>query len=323
MKKIISLLLVLSIISSVLTGCQLGADNGEDNKEESNEPISLAGKSIIFIGNSYTHYGNVVIRKEQSVRSQYARSFDAGYFYQLCKGNGAEVNVTNWCYGGHTLSHLFEVCSADRGCDGVIHKDDIINKYYDYVVIQGTDRSQSVSELLDTCEMVMDFFREDNPDVKFVFLVPEQAHTAEYLWLPGVKELENKGVTVVDWGKLVYDLINGNVSVPNATQSYNKNSFIVCKSETDGYHPNILTGYITALMTYCAITGESAVGQDYSFCDDTNISDSFDFDRFKRWYYTYQNPTTNFVEIFESPSDMEGIQELIDRCIEEKAYLKY
>ena len=42
---------------------------------------------------------------------------------------------------------------------------------------------------------------------------------------------------------------------------------------------NMLTGYITTLMVYCAVTGESAVGQDYSFCNDRALNSAFDFSR--------------------------------------------
>lgn len=299
---------------ATFTGC-----SAKTNKE----PVSLDGKKIMFIGNSFTHYGNVVIKKDQTIQSQEERSNDQGYFYQICKKNGAEVSVTNWCYGGHDLSSLFEVCKANRGCDGVIHKDDIVDKNFDYVVMQQGSLANNSTDFLEKCELVMNFFREANPDVKFVFLVHEQAHTKGAVWIPQVKELEKKGVTIVDWGKLVYDLINGNVKVPNATQEYNKNSFIVCKSKEDGYHPNILTGYITALMTYCAITGESAVGQDYSFCNDSSIHPYFNFLRFRSTYYTYKKATTNFAEIFDSQSDMEGIQKLIDKYLAKKTYLKY
>lgn len=97
----------------------------------------------------------------------------------------------------------------------------------------------------------------------------------------------------------------------------------MCKSATDGYHPNILTGYITALMTYCAITGKSAVGQDYAFCSDATIDTNYDFSRFIRFYYSYGNAVTNFPAVFDSESDMLGIQKLIDKYIADKPYLEY
>ena len=161
----------------------------------------------------------------------------------------------------------------------------------------------------------MDIFREANPDVKFIFHVPHNPYEKNFDWLSNLKALSQKGMLIVEWGELVSDLISGGATVPGGTQIYNRNSFIVCKSATDGYHPNVLTGYITTLMLYCASTGESAVGQDYSFCGDTSININFSFADFIKTYYTYDNATTNLVEIFSSPEDMLGIQQLIDKYL--------
>ena len=169
----------------------------------------------------------------------------------------------------------------------------------------------------------MDIFKEANPDVKFVLLVARRIHEKNLRWLSGLKTLEGQGVIIVDWGKIVDDVIKGKTQVPGAALSYNQNSFIVCKSASDGYHPNMLTGYITSLMTYCAITGEKAEGQDYSFCGNTKVNSNFRFSSFISSYYTYKGATTNFVQIFESENDMRGIQQLIDRYLEEKAYMNY
>ena len=64
-------------------------------------------------------------------------------------------------------------------------------------------------------------------------------------------------------------------------------------------------------MTYCAITGESAVGQEYSFCDDNTIQPSFGFEKYRNRFYVYA-PETNFIEVFRSDADMKGLQQLID-----------
>ena len=80
-----------------------------------------------------------------------------------------------------------------------------------------------------------------------------------------------------------------------------------------------IAGYITTLMTYCAITGKSAVGQTYDFAETTWRS----FSEFKNKYYTYNGATTNYPEIFKSESDMKGLQTLIDQYLEEKAYREY
>ena len=74
-------------------------------------------------------------------------------------------------------------------------------------------------------------------------------------------------------------------------------------------------------MLYCALTGESAVGQDYSFCSNGNLNDRFDFNAYIKSYYL--KDTTNFPEIFNTPSDMLGIQEIIDEYLETKPYRNY
>jgi len=333
MKKALSLFLVCLLILSLFAGCaddsaQKGkADSltamsstvpqsSEQPQSEEEKPVHmLDGKKIIFIGNSYTYYGKTVLEKNQTVLTQDRRNNDHGYFYQLCKQNGAEVSVTNWTFGAHDFTCLFEKCTANRGCDGVDHASYLVDRNYDYVVMQQGNASANIPDFIDKCDMVMNIFKEANPNVKFVFLVQSQAHINSYAWLPELDTLRQKGVTVVDWGALVYDIMNGAVAVPGGSQTYNKNSFIVCKSAADGYHPNMLSGYITTLMTYCAITGESAVGQSYDYCNDTSINGAFNFDHFCETYYCYDNATTNFPDVFASPADMKGIQTLADQYL--------
>lgn len=168
----------------------------------------------------------------------------------------------------------------------------------------------------------MRIFQEVNPNVKFVFLVQHRVHSNPHKWRSSIKDLENAGITVVDWGALVYDIMTGTTAVPGATQAYDQNSFIISKSESDGFHPNMLTGYITALMTYCAITGESAQGQPYSFGESDVLFGTAAVAAFRSKYYTY-NPMTNFDVILRSDSDMAGIQKLIDQYLSEKAYRNY
>lgn len=325
MKKLICMLLAVVVCLSIFTGCQKNdtvKDNEQENvvqnEQEEKEPHMLDGKKIIFIGNSFTYYGETVMEKTQSVLEQSKRMNDDGFFYQLCKANGAEVEVTNWTFGGHSLEDLFGGnCQADRGCDGVDHNSYLTDKQYDYVVLQEGTRGKDNTDILESCRPIMELFKEANPDVKFIFLVHHNVHRSQYAWIPTIKNLENENVTVVDWGALVCDIMYYNTRVPNGKIEYSPSSFIISKSESDGFHPNPLTGYITTLMTYCAITGESAVGQDYSF-----VEDKVTFSTFKNRYYTY-NPETNFDQVFQSESDMKGIQTLIDQYLEAKAYRNY
>ena len=69
-------------------------------------------------------------------------------------------------------------------------------------------------------------------------------------------------------------------------------------------------------MTYCAITGEKAEGQDYSFCGNKEINSNFDFELFKEKQYLFETKT-NFIEIFNSPADMLGLQQLMDQYLAE------
>lgn len=288
-------------------------------------PHMLDGKKIIFIGNSYTYYGNAVLTNARSQLTQAERVNNRGYFYQICRLNGAKnVNVTNWTFGGHSLDDLFTTCAADRGCNGVDHKSYLTDRNYDYVFIQehGNEYDETREEFLGRIDTVLEFFREGNPDTKFFFFAQRRIFEKNAPWLSAIKELPAKGITVVEWGALVHDIIAKKISVPGATMSYNQNSFIVRQSASDGYHPNLLTGYITAQMAYCAITGESAVGQRYDFCMNSALSASFDAKKHVAKYYK-DGATTNMEEIFRSPEDMKGLQTLMDQYLASHYYKEY
>ena len=55
----------------------------------------------------------------------------------------------------------------------------------------------------------------------------------------------------------------------------------------------------------------------------TNVNSHFSFESFISIYYTYNGATTNFDQILRSENDMRGIQQLIDRYLEEKGYMNY
>ena len=84
----------------------------------------LSGKKILFIGNSYTYYGNAVMHKGYSVLTQEARSGDQGWFYQLCKAKGINHLIyTGFCVnacltmspcGMYDMSRRGVICSVVR-----------------------------------------------------------------------------------------------------------------------------------------------------------------------------------------------------------------
>ena len=287
----------------------------------------MNGKKILFIGDSFIFYGQAVLRISSKYLKQEDRVNDKGYFYQLCKANGEDVSVTNFTFGGHGLTSFCSgCCNTEKVCKGVDHLSYLTDRNYDYVIISGERKGDPTTEcFLNNIQILVEMFKKENPNVKFVYLCSSGAHNVSVIRsfpvniLNNLKTIEEWGFTIVDWGKLVADIITGDVTVPGAKEAYNKNSFAVCRTEIDGFHPNQLAGYLTALMTYCAITGKSAVGQPYDFAETTWRT----FDEFKALYYTYNGATTNYPEIFKSESDMKGLQTLIDQYLEEKSYRDY
>ena len=286
----------------------------------------LDGKRFIFIGNSYTYYGRCVLPKPVSNFSQVERNNDKGYFYQIAKANGADVKVTNWTYGSHSLEDTFGGnCTRKTTCAGRDHAADLANRYYDYVMIQ--ERSSGFGDFLGSVDTIMAFFREANPNVKFFLLVPIRPYEVNKTdckeFLANLKKVEEKGVTVVNWGKICYDVYKGTTAVPEGQLEYDRNSFIISQSEADGYHQNLLAGYITALMTWCAITGDSAVGQEYLFTGDPTVNKAFNFTTYKSTYYKYGKVVSNFDKALQSETEVLGFQKLIDQYLAAKEHLTY
>lgn len=327
MKRIAAMLLATACLLGLLSACGTPATPPTPS-EPVPQTVSLDGKKVLFVGCSYTYYGGVVQKKDYVITSQELRSNDQGYFYQLCKANGADVSVTNWCYGGHDLTDLFDgYCDANNTDKGHDHLADLTDRWFDYVVLQEINVSGAwtAQDYYNNVKGIMDVFREANPEVKFLYVIHDGVYTGNYsqAWRDSVALIEQEGAVIVDWGTLVWDVINGTAAVPGATQSYNKSSFIVSQSAKDGYHPNLLSGYLSALMTYCAITGESAVGQNYDFCINFPLNDSyFNLQSFSIAYYWWNDPATeaderkcNIEQVFHSPEDMKGLQQLADEYL--------
>ena len=328
MKKLLCLLLSLILLLSMV------ACGGEEAKETAKptteatttttEPAfvrptgkeALQGKKIIFIGNSYTFWGQTVLFKDQDVLTQAERSYDHGYFYQLCKKNGIEVAVTNWTFGGHDLTAMFgQPCNkGDEKCQDEYHEYYLQDNYFDYVCIQPYREKEFTGDIVTHLEYIMDFFRKANPNVHFLLLVPQMAPERGYDWYKQIGKLHEKaGVTICNWGGMLHDISEGDTQVPGATLTYDRSSFVNSK---DDHHENLLAGYITTLMVYCAITGESAVGQPYDFVNDSSLDPKFDLLAFKEKNYP-DNGVTNFDEAFASEADMQGFQQLVDQYLQE------
>lgn len=265
---------------------------------------ALDGKKVIFIGNSHTYYSKCVIDKGQATGLA-TRSNDQGLFYQFCKENGINVNVTNYSFGVHQLSDFYSGSCAAGKHDGYDHMADFDGNFnYDYVILQqGTKEDH---DLVAAVESMSAPFKQANPRVKVIFMMHQLPYTRNYGWVDQVAKLKDIGVTVVNWGEMLHGILQGTETVPGTQQTFNANSFIISKSASDGYHPNLLVGYITALMTYCTITGEKAEGQPWKFIDQATI------EAYKASHYTYVKDT-NFDAVMLSKEEMLGFQKLIDQ----------
>ena len=322
MKKILSLLLVLL----VLVGCvacgaqeQTVQPSQEATPEEPRAATQAAkdaldGKSIIFVGNSYTYFGQAVMSHDANDSNLLFRTGDTGYFYQLCKAMGMEVTVTNWTFGGHDLTDsLGNSCTHDHA-PGTDHLSYLVDREFDYVALQLYKEDEYGGDINAHLQPLMELFREANPDVKFLLLVPHMAYDREYRWTPDLENLDRSDIIVCNWGKMLDDIVKGRQAVPGATQTYERSTFVVSIDENDGHHQNLLAGYLTCAMVYSAITGEPAEGLPYEFADDRTINSRFDMESYKAGKYVL-DPVTNFIEVYRSPADMLGLQQLVDQYL--------
>ena len=256
------------------------------------QTVSLDGTKAIFIGNSYIYYGNCVIYGNET-------QSDIGYFHQICKANGDDVTVYDYTLGGKDAKWIYD--------NHLINTTEEFRNSIDYVFISESIRN--TSDVVERVNLVGDLF--PNAKKKIFLNHASSAQGNEAQVVSGLEALAAEGYLIANWGSLVYDVWRGALKVPNATCSYDKNSFIVNKEDT--HHQNLLSGYITSQMAYCVVSGASALGQDYSFCGNSGINLRFGFEKFKQDFY---NPnSTNFDKIFNSPADMQGLQALMDQYI--------
>ena len=76
-------------------------------------------------------------------------------------------------------------------------------------------------------------------------------------------------------------------------------------------------------MTYCAITGRSAIDQPYGFCGNALVRGEYSSLTYISKYYSYDGATTNYTDILASESEMTALRTMIDKYLKEKPYLKY
>lgn len=282
------------------------------------EKSDYNNKKAIFIGNSFIYWGGCVTHITNSASNEAirAKGGDKGYFNEVCKANGINIDVYNYTYGGQNLDWIYNNKLKNMS-------ESFLNDI-DYVFI--SEAGQNSSGFKNTFTKVAGLFKNAE---EIVYLAHENtfASKANYI-INALPTLAKQGYKIVAWGELVYDVYKGNVKVPNATKTYNKNTFIknATNSEKmsenaavisisgygDDFHQNPLSGYITAQMCFSAITGASAIGQAYDFCGDKTIAPQYDLENFLTYQYG-KGQTSNFIEVFNSKPDMLGLQTLMDQ----------
>lgn len=289
------------------------ADTHRERNNDASKIISLDGKTIYVIGNSHLFYGNCVILGDNGMN-------DYGYLYHLIRSNGENAKVVDHTYAGRRLDYIYE--------NHLLNIDSETLAEADFVVL--AEAAQPNDNLVETCEKIMELFPEDT---EFIFSSNPMIYDfgLESV-ISGIDQLRTGGMKISDWGKMIYDIYTGEIDVPGSSLEYDRCSFIkdnlsnTYVEETgefqitgDKKHPNLLSGYIAAQSIYTTLTNRSALYSDYSFCGDTSINSKFNFKSFIKKHY---NPDkhTNFDEIFQSPRDMVGLQQLINTYNEAEGY---
>ena len=266
---------------------------------------SLDGKKIMFAGNSLTYYGEIVINDNGSPTNK------KGIFEKIAEFFGDKVTVTNFTYGSAGFTDGRDKASTDGIPTSYkdyglyqlmleLHPNHYNNKngaamdpFYDQDIVVFQQRGASISSSYDQVMQLAALFPEDT---QFAVIITHY-DTKNTSTSSALKKTLADGWKVIPAGDLVTDLWDGRIT--GMQFKYTKTDFVITK---DNVHPNYLTGYIKALMTYCALTGHSAVGADYSF---VNRSTS---------YYA-SAAETQFEEVLASATEMLRIQELIDSYI--------
>ncbi|MCF0174502.1 MAG: hypothetical protein HUJ95_04090, partial [Bacteroidales bacterium] len=261
------------------------------------------GNKVLFLGNSLTYYGEVIVDVSGSPTQT------EGVFAKIAKADGrSDIKVTNFCYGSAGYFDGRSKASAD-GLPSTMSNYGIYQlltnlypNYYgkgttmdsiydqDYVVLQ--QRGSNVAQTYQHAKNIMSLFP---PTVKFFVMTTHYDYIHSNVMSANDKLNQNDGVEIIPWGQLVTNVWNNQIY--GMGYKYKKSDFIITK---DNQHPNYLTGYIEALMTYCLIFKTSAVGKPYNFVKKTFGS-----------YYTDQSET-QFNIVLSDAEEMRKIQILID-----------
>ena len=238
-----------------------------------NKLESFDGKRIAFIGNSFTFFGKCVNP------SNFDKE-DDGYFYRLSRSFGDDVAVTNFTWGGASLLH-----KGDSFADRALYEKlkELHPAYYnnpqglplddfyrqDAVVLQQS--GDRIEQTYEDARLIMELFA---PGARFGFYITtyDVFHNFEPSF-EAARRIKEEGGVYIPLGHLVDDIINGRCK-DSLCAAYDKNSFVVCR-EHDKFHPNTLTGYLTALCVYYSFSGRDLSNADHSFVEPMNTDEFY------------------------------------------------
>lgn len=259
---------------------------------------SFDKKRIAFVGNSFTFYG-------KCVNVNAFDGLDDGYFYQIARSLGDDVTVTNFTWGGASFWHkgsgfaqrmlyekMKELHPAYYNNPEGLPVEDFYRQ--DAVVLQQS--GDRIKETYEDARLIMSLFA---PETVFGFYITtyDAFHDFEPSF-EAAERIRDGGGVYIPLGHMVNDIIKGNATVKDSEFEYNKNSFIVCK-EGDGFHPNTLTGYLTALTVYYAFTERDITDAAYDFACGLD----------KEKHYTLGE--TNHGEILCSDKELRSLKEQV------------
>lgn len=266
---------------------------------------NLNNKKIMFVGNSLTFYGEVIINKNGKPTDE------EGIFAKVARSFGDEVRITNFTFGGAGFIDGRR-SAIDDGLDeegqyGVYQlmkayhpnhygntENNPLDSFYDQDIVVLQQRGAGIAQSYEQAKLVAALFP---PNTEFAVLFTTYDAGNPKTTCAALRSSKNDGWTLIPAGQLAYDLYKGNLI--NGDYKYTRSDFVVTK---DNIHPNYLTGYLKALGCYCALTGRSAVGADRSFV--------------KRTTELYNSPDeTRFCEILDSDEEMLSLQKLLDQYI--------
>lgn len=263
-------------------------------KVPSSGSVNLNGKKVAFVGNSHIYYGGVVYKNGQNAP-------DYGLFYQLCKNHGWNTTVYDLTWGGKLISEIVPLITLSAS----------VRNSIEYVFFNQPIPDSDQATFNQNCAKLLQLF----PNARFYYLLTyynEDSSTRKNLCTNMVNSLSNQGfdIQLIRWGQLCTDLIKGNVRIPGGKYTYSASSFKI----SDQSHPNPLSGYIQAQAAFTKVTGCSAVGEDYNICRTASYGagTAVGLNGYINTYYDGDASKSNFDDIFETESEMQGLQLLID-----------